>query len=84
MAFLPAVPPAHLAALARCAAVFLPSDPPRAGRVAFWRRDGEPLPLADADGRPMTDELPVALPDEHGGVFVSAVPAVILPVAAAV
>ncbi|WP_033208035.1 DEAD/DEAH box helicase [Streptomyces bikiniensis] len=25
-------------------AVFLPADPPRAGRIAFWSPDGEPLP----------------------------------------
>ncbi|MFF8786000.1 DEAD/DEAH box helicase [Streptomyces sp. NPDC015125] len=44
MAPLSAVTPARfsarLSALSRCAAVFLPSDPPRAGRVAFWRPDG--------------------------------------------
>ncbi|KPC59743.1 DEAD/DEAH box helicase [Streptomyces chattanoogensis] len=89
MAFLPAVPPAQFAALARCAAVFLPSEPPRAGRVAFWRPDGEQLartdddPFAD-DGGPVVDEIPVALPDADGTVYVSAVPALILPVAAAV
>ncbi|MFF4694831.1 DEAD/DEAH box helicase [Streptomyces chattanoogensis] len=89
MAFLPAVPPAHFAALARCAAVFLPSEPPRAGRVAFWRPYGEHLAHTDDDafaddGGPVVDEIPVALPDEDGTVYVSAVPAVILPVAAAV
>ncbi|MFJ2788020.1 MULTISPECIES: SNF2-related protein [unclassified Streptomyces] len=30
--------------LARHSAVFLPADPPRAGRIAFWSADGEPLP----------------------------------------
>ncbi|MFF4952311.1 SNF2-related protein [Streptomyces chattanoogensis] len=95
MAFLPTVPPAQFAALTRCAAVFLPSEPPRAGRVAFWRPDGEHPALtdddaltddacADDDGGPVVDEIPVALPDEDGTVYVSAVPAVILPVAAAV
>ncbi|MFD9030645.1 SNF2-related protein [Streptomyces sp. NPDC059567] len=39
--------------LARCSAVFLPSDPPRAGRIAFWSPDG--VPTAD---RPPTDQLP--------------------------
>ncbi|MFD7920309.1 SNF2-related protein [Streptomyces sp. NPDC059740] len=33
-------------ALSRCAAVFLPADPPRASVVAFWRPDGGPLPEA--------------------------------------
>ncbi|MEF9880978.1 DEAD/DEAH box helicase [Streptomyces sp. P9-A4] len=32
--------------LARHSAVFLPADPPRAGRIAFWSPDGEPLPDA--------------------------------------
>ncbi|MFG2531168.1 DEAD/DEAH box helicase [Streptomyces sp. NPDC048516] len=40
---LPAITPARISALSRCAAVFLPSDPPRAGRVAFWRPDGGPV-----------------------------------------
>ncbi|MCT2594424.1 DEAD/DEAH box helicase [Streptomyces sp. N2-109] len=31
-------------ALAGCAAVFLPADPPREGQIAFWRPDGGPLP----------------------------------------
>ncbi|MEV7673824.1 DEAD/DEAH box helicase [Streptomyces sp. NPDC088752] len=30
--------------LSRNSAVFLPADPPRAGRIAFWSPDGEPLP----------------------------------------
>ncbi|MFC8016497.1 DEAD/DEAH box helicase [[Kitasatospora] papulosa] len=43
--------------LTACAAVFLPSDPPRAGQVAFWRRDGLPVPAA-------ADRLTVVRP--HG------------------
>ncbi|MGI5341367.1 SNF2-related protein [Streptomyces sp. CA-181903] len=31
---------AEAALLARCSAVFLPAEPPGAGRVAFWRPDG--------------------------------------------
>lgn len=90
MTSLPAVTPARLSALVRCAAVFLPSDPPRAGRVAFWRPDGEPLadPTAGdgptVDALPVADGIPVVLPDADGGVSVCAVPAVVLPVAAAV
>ncbi|MEU2075338.1 DEAD/DEAH box helicase [Streptomyces sp. NPDC013489] len=34
--------------LTRHSAVFLPADPPRAGRIAFWSADGEVLPNADA------------------------------------
>ena len=45
-----ALPAAHATALARCAAIFLPSDPPRAGRVAFH---GDSL----AAGLPETAEL---------------------------
>ncbi|MFD4243599.1 SNF2-related protein [Streptomyces sp. NPDC058525] len=37
---------ARMAALAECAAVFIPSDPPREGRVAFWRRDAAAPPGA--------------------------------------
>ncbi|MEU0400829.1 DEAD/DEAH box helicase [Streptomyces sp. NPDC006197] len=33
--------------LFRHSAVFLPADPPRAGRIAFWSPDGEPLPVTD-------------------------------------
>ncbi|WP_407288651.1 SNF2-related protein [Streptomyces sp. BP-8] len=74
MPFLPTVTPARLAELARCAAVFLPSDPPRTGRVAFWRPDGEPV--ADTPH----DRLCVALPGEDGAVEVCEVPALVLPV----
>ncbi|MFI8519834.1 SNF2-related protein [Streptomyces sp. NPDC085481] len=47
--------------LARCSAVFLPADPPRAGRVAFWSQEFRPpadavaeLTVVDADVRPRT------------------------------
>lgn len=36
---------ARLGELAACAAVFLPADPPRLGRVAFWRSDGHAPPV---------------------------------------
>ncbi|MGI5404536.1 DEAD/DEAH box helicase [Streptomyces sp. CA-135486] len=32
-----------LTELARCSAVFMPGDPPRTGRIAFWRTDGGEL-----------------------------------------
>ncbi|MFF5711802.1 DEAD/DEAH box helicase [Streptomyces sp. NPDC012756] len=36
--------------LLRHSAVFVPADPPRAGRIAFWSPDDEPLPdVRDAD-----------------------------------
>ncbi|MEU9579342.1 DEAD/DEAH box helicase [Streptomyces chilikensis] len=63
--------PAHLAA------VFLPAALPREGRVAFWDPAGDPLP----EGAETTD-LTVVRP--HGaGVRRRTVPAVVLPVAAA-
>ncbi|MFD3418960.1 DEAD/DEAH box helicase [Streptomyces decoyicus] len=90
MTSLPVGTPAQLSALSRCAAVFLPSDPPRAGRVAFWRPDGEPVgEVLGADGvgggaGEATERLEVALPDEGGGVFLCEVPALVLTVAEAV
>lgn len=95
MTSLPAFTAAQLAELARCAAVFLPSDPPRAGRIAFWRPDGEAVGDAngadDADdaagggeGGPVAEQLAVAVPDEDGEVSVCTVPALMLPVADAV
>ncbi|MEU6880341.1 DEAD/DEAH box helicase [Streptomyces sp. NPDC046712] len=57
--------------LARCSAVFLPSDPPRAGRIAFWSPAGTL--------RSATDELTVvtAVADD---VRPHTVPALLLPV----
>ncbi|TXC96554.1 DEAD/DEAH box helicase [Streptomyces sp. ISID311] len=90
MASPPAVTPSQLCALARCAAVFLPSDPPREGRVAFWHPDGDPLEeetpadrKSGGDG-PAEELLTVALPDEGGRVALYEVPAQVLPVADAV
>ncbi|MFF3842783.1 DEAD/DEAH box helicase [Streptomyces sp. NPDC001930] len=34
--------------LTRHSAIFLPADPPRAGRIAFWSADGDALPNSDA------------------------------------
>ncbi|MGW0605175.1 DEAD/DEAH box helicase [Streptomyces sp. NPDC002640] len=64
-------------ALARLAAVFLPSALPREGRVAFWDPAGHPPP-----GGSTTTELTVVR--AHGqGVRRRTVPAVVLPVVAA-
>ncbi|MFI0262169.1 SNF2-related protein [Streptomyces sp. NPDC017056] len=69
-------------AFVRCAAVFLPAEPPRAGRFAFWRPDGGPLP-AEGTGAAGAAELTVAR--RHGnGARSRTVPAVLLPVAEAV
>ncbi|MFE5899004.1 DEAD/DEAH box helicase [Streptomyces sp. NPDC056488] len=56
--------------LSRHSAVFLPSDPPRAGRIAFWSPDGEPLP--DSPGAPSAAELTVVDGDSLRPVTVPA------------
>lgn len=71
--------PSEISELARHCAVFVPGDPARAGRVAFWRSDGE-APTAVSSGS-VTD-LTVVLPDGDGVRQVS-VPALLLPVRAA-
>ncbi|WP_371858748.1 SNF2-related protein [Streptomyces chrestomyceticus] len=51
---------ADSAAFVRCAAVFLPAEPPRAGRFAFWRPDGGSLPVvrtAAGDGAGAVDAV---------------------------
>ncbi|MGW5248405.1 SNF2-related protein [Streptomyces sp. NPDC004129] len=74
-----AVAPAASAALSACEAVFLPGDPAREGRVAFWRAAGGKMP--DCDVEP--GELTVVRP--HGnGIRRRRVSAVLLPVAQAV
>ncbi|UNZ16209.1 DEAD/DEAH box helicase [Streptomyces sp. 891-h] len=75
-------------------AVFLPADPPRRSKIAFWLRDGAP-PQPEGvltaqngtapdspQGRPETVELTVVLPTDDG-VETRTVPAVTLPVATA-
>ncbi|MFR0354314.1 DEAD/DEAH box helicase [Streptomyces sediminimaris] len=68
--------------LARCCAVFLPGDPARTGRVAFWRPDGG-VPASVAAGS--VEDLGVVLPrgDRDGRVDVVEVAAALLPVRAA-
>ncbi|MFI0709213.1 DEAD/DEAH box helicase [Streptomyces inhibens] len=81
------------AAMARCAAVFLPARPPRAGKIAFWRPDDGPLPdvgtgrgeegAEDKDGGVEPTRLTVAR--RHGnGARSRTVPAVQFPLAEAV
>ncbi|MGV4885816.1 SNF2-related protein [Streptomyces viridosporus] len=72
-------PPSPHAEPARCPAVFVPGDPARAGRVAFWRPDGSAPPAVD--GAPV-EELTVVVPGGDGVAPVR-VPAVLLPVRAA-
>jgi superfamily II DNA or RNA helicase len=59
--------------------VFVPGEPARAGHVAFWRPDGAALPAVTAGA--VTD-LTVVLPGD-AGVDLVRVPAVVLPVRAA-
>ncbi|MEV5282706.1 SNF2-related protein [Streptomyces sp. NPDC006692] len=71
----PAALAARMTALAACAAVFIPSDPPREGRVAFWRRDAAAPPGAGEN---------VSVVRPHGAsVRRREVPATVLPVAEA-
>lgn len=76
---IPAATPAEISELAPCCAVFRPADPSRTGSVAFWRPDGD-VPPAVASGT--FDDLTVALPGDDGVELVT-VPAVLLPVRAA-
>ncbi|MER7395188.1 DEAD/DEAH box helicase [Streptomyces sp. NPDC000151] len=89
MPLLPALTLDRLSGLSRCAAVYVPGDPPRTGRIAFWwpdggpSPDGEPLPDGFAAGTVSAERLTVALPSEEGQVVTREVPALFLPVAAA-
>ncbi|MFE9450264.1 DEAD/DEAH box helicase [Streptomyces sp. NPDC006739] len=79
MQTIPTAPASETTELLRSCAVFEPSGPARAGRVAFWRPDGE-LPPVLAPGR--TADLSVVLPSGNGVERVR-VPALLLPVRAA-
>ncbi|WP_406166016.1 DEAD/DEAH box helicase [Streptomyces sp. NBC_00996] len=76
---IPAATPAEISELAHCCTVFVPSDPSRTGNVAFWRPEGDsPPPVASGSA----EELTVVLPADEGVELVT-VPAVLLPVRAA-
>ncbi|MFJ8676651.1 DEAD/DEAH box helicase [Streptomyces sp. NPDC093589] len=86
------------AAAVRCAAVFLPARTPRAGKIAFWRPDGGPLPdigggaggartVRDGQEAPGEAAEPARLSvaRRHGnGARTREVPALLLPLAEAV
>ncbi|MET9544152.1 DEAD/DEAH box helicase [Streptomyces sp. NPDC006627] len=76
---LPVVSPDEISELSRCSVLFVPADPARGGRVAFWRPDGT-QPPAVVDGT--FEELSIALLGDDD-VELSAVSAVMLPVRAA-
>ncbi|MFG2722133.1 SNF2-related protein [Streptomyces sp. NPDC048416] len=69
---LPAPTPSQLAELARCCVTFLPCDPSRAGRIAFWHADGEAPPAAPGTVEDITAVGADATPHS--------VPALVLPV----
>ncbi|MFE8014105.1 DEAD/DEAH box helicase [Streptomyces antibioticus] len=65
--------PSQIFEPARCRAVFVPGDPARSGRVAFWLPDG------DMEGVDSAEELSVVVP-AGSGVALARVPALMLPV----
>ncbi|WP_217242149.1 DEAD/DEAH box helicase [Streptomyces sp. AC555_RSS877] len=69
-------PSTQIPELARCCALFVPGDPARTGRVAFWRPDGDAPPALAAG---TVEDLAVALPGDDGVELVT-VPALLLPV----
>ncbi|MFE6667292.1 DEAD/DEAH box helicase [Streptomyces sp. NPDC057697] len=69
---LPAATLSEISALSACSVVFLPGDPSRAGRIAFWHPDGSGPP----DGLGSVAELTVVGADAQP----YAVPARLLPV----
>ncbi|MFF3645022.1 DEAD/DEAH box helicase [Streptomyces sp. NPDC002564] len=73
------MPPSEISELSRCSVLFVPTDPPRGGRVAFWHADGTEPPVVTAGTR---EELMLALPGDDG-VELTAVPAVLLPLRSA-
>ncbi|WP_328766466.1 DEAD/DEAH box helicase [Streptomyces sp. NBC_00286] len=75
----PAATPSEISELARCCAVFVPAEPARTGSVAFWHPDGDGPPVVESGS---AEELTVVLPGDDGVELVT-VPAVLLPVRAA-
>ncbi|WP_406089259.1 DEAD/DEAH box helicase [Streptomyces sp. NBC_01013] len=63
---LPAATLSEISALAGCSVVFLPADPARTGRIAFWYPDGSSPPEAPGTVEEVTvtgaDALPYAVP----------------------
>ncbi|MET7730261.1 DEAD/DEAH box helicase [Streptomyces sp. NPDC005402] len=75
----PAASPSEISELSSCCAVFVPGDPARTGRVAFWRPDGAPPPPVAAG---TVEDLALVIPGD-GGVELVSLPGVLLPVRAA-
>ncbi|MFE2281690.1 SNF2-related protein [Streptomyces sp. NPDC059454] len=72
----PPAPPSVHSELTGCPAFFVPGDPARTGRVAFWRPDGSPPPAVDAAS---AEDLTVVVPGDDG-IEAVRVPAAVLPV----
>ncbi|HCA87266.1 MAG TPA: ATP-dependent helicase, partial [Streptomyces sp.] len=81
MTTLPAATPSEISGLIRCHAVFLPGDPSRTGRIAFWH-PGSPEEAPPA-GPGSAEDLTVVVP-EGPGVTVRTVRATLIPVDRAV
>ncbi|MFD9904574.1 DEAD/DEAH box helicase [Streptomyces sp. NPDC059063] len=76
---LPTVTPSEISELSRCSVVFVPGDPGRSGRIAFWHPEGDAPPTTAAGA---LEELTVAVPGDDA-VQMSSVAATLLPVRAA-
>ncbi|MGA5133774.1 DEAD/DEAH box helicase [Streptomyces olivoreticuli] len=74
----PAATPSEISLLAQCSAVFLPGDPARTGRVAFWRAD-EDLPAGPGG----IEDLTIVVADGTD-ITTTTVRAVVMPVREAV
>ncbi|MGY1439677.1 DEAD/DEAH box helicase [Streptomyces reniochalinae] len=76
--------PSSLPRLTHCVAVFLPADPPRRSRVAFWHPDGvpprSPAPGQDGASHPREPASLTVLVPDGPDVTAQAVPALCLPV----
>ncbi|MEV0323748.1 DEAD/DEAH box helicase [Streptomyces sp. NPDC050658] len=68
--------PSEISELSRCSVLFVPDDPARAGRVAFWHPEGGAPPTCTGG---VVEELAVAAPGDDG-VRLAAVSALLLPV----
>ncbi|MEU4797601.1 DEAD/DEAH box helicase [Streptomyces sp. NPDC023327] len=76
---IPAIPLSEVSELSHCSVLFVPGDPARGGRMAFWRPDGTEPPSVVGGA---FEEVDVAVPGDED-IELSTVPAVLLSVRAA-